>query len=356
MSLIESPRMSLAGSNPAAKQSARPRLAFLGVGWIGLARMESLIAADIADVVAVADMNSEAIDAARQTAVEAIAASSMDEFLDTELDGIVIATPSALHAEQARAALEQGVAVFCQKPLARTAEETRQIINAAREADLPLGIDFSYRHVKGVDQMRRMVQEKTIGELYAIDLIFHNAYGPDKAWFYDAERSGGGCVIDLGIHLIDLAGWIGGDWAREDVHSTLWRHGRRLNHLSSDVEDCAFAHWRIPSGATARLACSWNISAGQDAVIEATFYGTDGAVALKNVAGSFFDFTVEHWEGTNRRQLAGPPDAWGGRALIQWARMLAEGRGFDEETYHAIAVAQAVDAIYGRTVPSCKSR
>lgn len=356
MSLIESPQTSLVDSIPVAKDNARPRLGFLGVGWIGRARMESLIASDVADVVAVADMNAEAIDAARQTVPDAIAANSIDGILDAELDGIVIATPSALHAEQARTALERRVAVFCQKPLARTAEETRQIINAAREADLPLGIDFSYRHVKGVDQMRRMVQEKTIGELYAIDLIFHNAYGPDKAWFYDAERSGGGCVIDLGIHLIDLAGWVGGNWDREGVRSTLWRHGTRLDHLAEDVEDCAFAEWRIPNGATARLACSWNISAGQDAVIEAIFYGTDGAVALKNVAGSFFDFTVEHWEGTNRRQLAGPPDAWGGRALIQWARMLAEGHGFNKKAHHAIAVAQTVDAIYGQTALSCKSR
>ena len=51
------------------------------------------------------------------------------------------------------------------------------------------------------------------GEVYAINLVFHNAYGPDKDWFYDMAQSGGGCVMDLGIHLLDLAHWITGDGA-----------------------------------------------------------------------------------------------------------------------------------------------
>src|SRR3712207_6976378 len=55
--------------------------------------------------------------------------------------------------------------------------------------------------------IREIVQSGGLGRTYAVDLVFHNAYGPDKPWFYDPALSGGGCVMDLGVHLVDLALW-----------------------------------------------------------------------------------------------------------------------------------------------------
>src|SRR5205823_9344721 len=115
------------------------------------------------------------------------------------LDGIVIATPSALHASQCLAALERGFAVFCQKPLGRNERETRAVVEAARRADRLLGVDFSYRTLGGAEAIRELIRSGSLGRIYAIDAVFHNAYGPDKAWFRDREQSGGGCVMDLGI-------------------------------------------------------------------------------------------------------------------------------------------------------------
>jgi len=120
------------------------------------------------------------------------------------------ATPSALHAPQTCQALEAGTAVFCQKPLARTADETRQVIRAARRADRILGVDLSYRFVDGVPQMRELVRSGELGTVFAADLVFHNAYGPDKPWFYDVRQSGGGCwSISALIWWI----WPNGRWA-----------------------------------------------------------------------------------------------------------------------------------------------
>jgi predicted dehydrogenase len=97
----------------------------------------------------------------------------------------VIATPSALHAEQAIAALDRGLAVFCQKPLGRDASETRAVVEAARRADRLLGVDLSYRYTRAAAALRDEVRSGALGEVYAVDLVFHNAYGPDKPWFYD---------------------------------------------------------------------------------------------------------------------------------------------------------------------------
>jgi hypothetical protein len=98
----------------------------------------------------------------------------------------------------------------------------------------------------------------------------------------------------------------------------------------------------------ARLACSWNLHAGREAVIEARFHGTRGGAALRNVDGSFYDFVAERFDGTCSTLLAGPPDSWGGRAAVDWARRLAAGARFDPEVQRLNEVATVLDAIYGR--------
>ncbi len=107
------------------------------------------------------------------------------------------------------------------------------------------------------------------------------------------------------------------------------RKAEPLTEPQAALEDHAVAELRLASGTVARLACSWRLPAGRDAVIEAAFYGTRGAAILRNVDGSFYEFTVEHCEGTRRRLLAAPPDDWGGRAVCAWARRVADERGFD---------------------------
>ena len=324
------------------------RLGFLGLGWIGRHRMRALLMQEGCEVVVVADPSSEARERAQQLAPGAAAVASLDELLRHELDGAVIATPSAMHAAQACALLERGIAVFCQKPLARTLEETRKIIAAARSADRLLACDFSYRYTEGMRRIRNCVAEGELGAVYAADLVFHNAYGPDKPWFRDAALAGGGCAIDLGTHLVDLALWTLGFPDVQRVTSRLYAQGRLVPAASDEVEDFALAQLDLANGATARIACSWNLAAGRDAVIEAHFHGTRGGAAWRNVDGSFYDFAAERHEGTRRSALTEPPDDWGGRAIVAWARQLAGGAGYSPAIEAALKTAAALDAIYGR--------
>src|SRR5207237_1676008 len=92
-------------------------------------------------------------------------------------------------------------------PLARTAKESRAVIQAAQEADRLLGVDLSYRFITAVRQVHQIIGQGELGEIFSVEMAFHNGYGPEKAWFYERELSGGGCVLDLGIHLVDLALW-----------------------------------------------------------------------------------------------------------------------------------------------------
>jgi predicted dehydrogenase len=324
--------------------AVRPRLGFLGVGWIGRHRMESLGATGLAEVAAVADLDDGLRDAAAASARGAAAVATLDELLELDLDGVVIATPSALHAEQAIAALERGLAVFCQKPLGRTAEETRRVVDAARAADRLLAVDLSYRHVEAVRAAREAARD--IGRIYAADLTFHNAYGPDKPWFQRRDLAGGGCVVDLGTHLLDLALWLTGSTRASVRSAVLLRGGAPLAPGGEDVEDFASAQLALDGGVEARLACSWFLPAGRECVIECVLYGTDGAVAVRNVDGSFYDFRAERYDGTRTEVLVEPADEWGGRALAAWAEQLAGGTGFDPAAEELVGLAEVVDAIY----------
>jgi predicted dehydrogenase len=331
-----------------SRTHALPSLGFLGVGWIGRHRMEAIAKSGFGRIAAVADTSAEMIDAARETAPGAEVADGLDALLRMGLDGIVIATPSARHAEQSIRALQAGAAVFCQKPLGRTAAEVRRVVDAARAADRLLAVDLTYRFTEGMRAIRERIARGELGKVYAVDLVFHNAYGPDKPWFYDPALSGGGCVMDLGVHLVDLALWTLDFPGVENVTSRLFAGGEALDANAGRCEDYATARMDLAGGTAVDLACSWKVSAGQDAVIGAAFYGTGGGAAMKNVDGSFYDFTAEAYHGTCRETLATPPDEWGGRAAVDWARRLAEGARFDPAAERLVDVAAVLDRIYGR--------
>lgn len=204
-----------------------------GVGFLGASRL--------VDVSAVADPLTGALENLGDMANPVFQAPSFEEMLDCDLDAVVIATPSALHAQQTIRALEKGMAVFCQKPLGRSAEETQAAIDAARRANRLLGVDLSYRHVAAVQEIYRRIHEGCIGDVYAARLVFHNAYGPDKKWFYQRDLSGGGCVIDLGVHLVDMALWMLDHPAVGRCSSRLYAHGAPWTDDSNEVEDYATA-------------------------------------------------------------------------------------------------------------------
>ena len=333
---------------PAASLRRQPRIGFLGLGWIGRHRMQAVLEAGDATVAALADAAEAARGEAATLAPEATTAETLEDLLDADLDGIVIATPSALHAAQSLKALDAGLAVFCQKPVGRTAAEVHAVVDAAERADRLLGVDMCYRHCAATQPIAAAIQAGELGRVFAADLTFHNAYGPDKPWYYDRNLSGGGCLIDLGVHLVDLALWALGFPRVVQVSGRLFADGEMLARGTDAVEDYAIATLVTEAGTAIRIACSWNLAAGQDAVIEAAFYGTSGGMAMRNPGGGYYDFETARMTGTARETIVRPPDAWGGRPVVEWAQRLARGEGFDAEARSLVTVAEIFDRIYGR--------
>lgn len=321
-----------------------PRIGFLGTGWIGRHRMAAMLETGAVEAAAICDPSDECAAEAARIAPGAQRLATFEAMLDAGLDGVVIATPSALHAQQSIAALDAGLAVFCQKPLGRSAAEAQRVIDAARHADRLLAVDFSYRRTAAAEALARLVRGGELGRVFAADLVFHNAYGPDKPWFYDRAQSGGGCVMDLGVHLIDLLLWLNDFPEAQHVDARLLAGGAPAP--ADGVEDYAVAQVVLGNGLVARLACSWRLQAGQDAVIEASFHGDKGGASLRNIGGSFYDFEARRFHGTRSEVLVSPPDDWGGRVAADWALQLARDRSFDPAAGRLADVARVVDRIY----------
>jgi predicted dehydrogenase len=151
--------------------------------------------------------------------------------------------------------------------------------------------------------------------------------------------------MDLGIHLVDLTLWLLGSPPVERVASVLSQKGARLRGREA-VEDYGAAQLELATGAAVQLACSWRLPAGCDCLIEASFYGSSGGASFRNVNGSFYDFRAELYRGTSREVLVEPPDAWGGRAAVDFAARLLRGQRYDPDAEELIAVAEVLDRIY----------
>lgn len=335
-------------NKPKVKTNVRPRLAFVGMGWIGKSRFESLIKNGLIECKGIYDPYLEEIQddelLCNYDKIE-----DFDDLLqDEDIDGVVIATPNALHVDQCLKALRSGKAVFCQKPLARTAEEVRELINAAAVNDRLLGVDYSYRLTDGIQKIKTLLNEEKLGKVFAIETAFHNAYGPDKNWFYDMERSGGGCLLDLGCHLVDLSMYLL-DFPESEINkSARFNKGNLLRRGENQVEDYCTAGIRTAGNVDINIACSWNLCAGKDADIYFKIYGTEGAAIFENVNGSFFDFQTSFCQGTHQEVISSPPEDWAGKAIGHWAQQLQKSNAFKADAWQYISSSELIDQIYGR--------
>lgn len=336
---------------------SRPRLGFVGLGWIGAIRLQAVADSGRAEIGALCEADPARLDAARQAHPRAAAFSDYGNLLEhidgLGLDGFVIATPNALHAPQTLSALERGLAVFCQKPLALDADEARALVEAARRANRRLGVDYSYRHTDGARALKAMVERGELGRAFSVESVFHNAYGPDKAWCWDAACAGGGALMDLGVHMIDMVLWLL-DGQAVAVHGRAFRNGTPLA-AGPGIDDFATARLELNGGAAAHIAVSWNAHTGRDCLMRTTVFGTAGGAEFHNVNGSFYDFELIRFDGRSEQTLGSESRDWLGRGIVDWVTRLAEAPSYDPGCEGSVAVNEVVDAVYAAGTPAARA-
>jgi UDP-N-acetylglucosamine 3-dehydrogenase len=193
--------------------------------------------------------------------------------MSDDLEGVVLCTPNALHAEAAIAAAGAGKHVLVEKPIACTIAEADAMLDAAEQAGVVLVAAHNLRFAPPFIAMRDAVAPGAIGDVVGVRAAFGHGgpknWAPEADWFYDPQRSGGGALIDLGIHMADLLRYAIGDEVRE-VSAVLRQDG--------PVEHAAHVVLGFEGGAVGSMAISWEARPGPDH--ELVIFGTDGTVAL----------------------------------------------------------------------------
>jgi predicted dehydrogenase len=255
----------------------------VGAGRQGWRRARALELFPDDRLVAVADRDAEAA----HRLADAYNAATHDDWLALvarpDVDAVLVCTPPDSHAEIAIAALERGRHVLVEKPLARSAAEAEPIVTAARaalERGVVCAVGFNYRHHPAIQQARRWVDEGAIGELlYARmrhGIVGRQGYAAD--WRASAAVSGGGELLDQGIHLLDLARWFFGDFSevRAMLTTSYWP--------IAPVEDNAFVLLRTAAGQVVQLHASWTEWRN---LFSVELFGRDGYVRVEGLGGSY---------------------------------------------------------------------
>ncbi len=222
-----------------------------------------------------------------------------EEMLDEEkLDVVSVATPNYVHAPITIKALDAGCHVLCEKPMAMNVEEAEEMEAKARKAKKRLMINFSYRFSPMSHALKSQVDSGVIGEVYFARTVWHRRRGLPGfgGWFGQKDKSGGGPLIDLGVHRIDLALWLMGYPEPELVV------GSTYDYISSeiaarekkkfDVEDLAVGLVKFSNGATLEAEASWAVNRPEREFMETRLYGRKGGLVQQNTGGGY-DF--EAW-------------------------------------------------------------
>ena len=252
-------------------------VAIVGCGLIGRKRAAALKRAHL---VVCADVN---IDRARQLADTVPDAEASDSWQSVvtrpDVEIVIVATTNDALTPVARGALEAGKHVLVEKPAGRSSTEITSLIHAARLAGRRVRVGFNHRYHPALRKARELVDEGAVGPLMFVRARYGHGgrLGYEREWRARPEISGGGELIDQGVHVIDLARWFLGDFTSVDGVATTY-------FWKMPVDDNAFMTLRTREGQTAFLHVScteWKNMFSME------IYGRDGKLAIDGLGGSY---------------------------------------------------------------------
>jgi len=284
-------------SNGIAINTQSPlRFGLIGCGDIGQIRARAVAQAGPFRLTAVSDLVEDRARSLASRHGAAVERSWQALVARKDVDVILVSTPPTLHATMCVQALQSGKHVLCEKPLARTPTECKDILKAAEANQRLLATGFNYRFFPSIQKARALLDSGLIGELdHVRSYAGYSAATHSHSWLRDADVMGGGALRDNGIHLLDLTRYFLGEVAEVQGFATdvSWRF--------PGCEDNGFALLRSSTGKIASLQASWTEWKGYR--FEIALYGTKGYIQ----ASCFPMITRVAWSqevgGRTRRRL-----------------------------------------------------
>ena len=288
-----------------AKDSKKLKLGAVGLGGVWtLAHSKPWLTHPEVEVVAVCDIIKEKAQHWAKEKNIPHAFTDYREMLKMDLDMIDICTPNILHSEIAVAGLEAGMRVFCEKPDAVSPEEAQKMVDAARKHKRILTVMRNNRFNPNAKFLKKYIDDGQMGDIYAARCGWIRRRGiPGKGgWFTTKALSGGGPLIDLGVHFIDLTIWLMGNprplaisgstyrkfaetSVSDSVHS---QFGQKVAGGTFDVEDLATGYIKFDNGASLQIEFSWASNIKQETVFSELRGSKSGATLLGETALEIF--------------------------------------------------------------------
>jgi predicted dehydrogenase len=261
------------------------KVGIIGAGTIGNIHAEALAATGQAELVALCDIDAVKLAAQGERHKAKACFADYREVIASEAEAVFVCVPNALHKEMAIAALEAGKHVFLEKPSALNAAETAEIAAAADKAKGVLQMGMVWRESPEAELIREYVQAGRFGQVYQMRTVLLRRRGiPGMGgWFTTKAMSGGGPMIDLGVHWFDLSMWMSGLWQPTSVSAKVYaKFGAKMRDYRyvemwagppnfdgvCDVEDYSTGFVRFGDQATLSFEIAWACNAESESYIE----------------------------------------------------------------------------------------
>lgn len=265
----------------------KTKVGIIGLGWPGREHLKGYLKSQRAEVVAVCDANTElAQSIADEHGIAGVYADHKQMLRHSDVEAVSVCLPNFLHAPISLDALRAGRHVICEKPPALDAKQAKRMADAADKAGRTLMYALCQRFSGPAKLVKSYIDAGELGDIYFARAVYHRRRGiplGTQSWFTDKKRSGGGALIDIGVHALDCVWWLMGNPKPVSISGNAYH---KFGHVVPkgthfDVDDSAFGLIRFDNDATLILECSWalNLSGGSATQIA----GTKGGVEMSPV-------------------------------------------------------------------------
>ncbi|BFT71940.1 Gfo/Idh/MocA family protein [Paenibacillus sp. P36] len=271
------------------------QVAVIGAGSISEMHLRSYQGNPDVELYAICDLNEErAKTKAEKYGINRVFTDYKELLADSAIDAVSICTWNNSHAPISIAALEAGKHVLTEKPLCKTVEEALDVEKAVHRSGKTLQVGFVRRYASNTGIVKSFLDHGELGEIYYAKASCIRRLGNPGGWFSDVERSGGGPLIDVGVHVIDLCWYLMGRPKVKSVSGNTYNKlGNRANvknlafYKAADydathntVEDMANALIRFENGASILVDVSFTLHAKEDE-LTVKLYGDKGGAELE---------------------------------------------------------------------------
>jgi len=308
-----------------------------------------------ADLVAVCDVDPKRLAERSPEFAPARAYRDYRKMFEKEsLNAVSVAVPNDLHCPITCDALNAGIHVLCEKPMALNAREAKRMRDLAKRKRRKLMIHFNYRWGREARALKAFVDAGELGRVYwgRTRWLRSRGFPGLGGWFTRKKRSGGGPLIDLGVHRVDLALWLMGYPKPVSVSAAVYDHlsrrSARKQKKHCDIEDLATALVRFKDGATLVVEASWDLNGErlEDQLTE--IYGTDGGIIHRNL-GDGYEYEARMFKEIGGKLAMVTPKTYGPKEPSTMSHFIAcirANREPEATADHGLAVMRILDAIY----------